>query len=126
MHRRIALWIVGCSSACSAGLRDTQALTWWTYRKHERLRGGFARTRRLPGGRCRVFESLLGGFARCTGACPMSCMMHCIMKWCMLNEKGVPHRRAPPSSKYKERVRDKFSGKPELAHRSSPGANVPL
>ncbi|OWM77732.1 hypothetical protein CDL15_Pgr012434 [Punica granatum] len=40
--------------------------------------------------------------------------------------KGVPHRRTPPSSKYKEKIRDKFSGKRELAHRSSPVVNVPL
>ncbi|PKI58285.1 hypothetical protein CRG98_021367 [Punica granatum] len=39
---------------------------------------------------------------------------------------GVPHRRTPPSSKYKEKIRDKFSGKRELAHRSSPVVNVPL
>ncbi|OWM78333.1 hypothetical protein CDL15_Pgr001054 [Punica granatum] len=39
---------------------------------------------------------------------------------------GVPHRRTPPSSKYKERVRDKFSGKRELVHRSLPVVNVPL
>ncbi|OWM72936.1 hypothetical protein CDL15_Pgr016496 [Punica granatum] len=35
---------------------------------------------------------------------------------------GVPYRRTLPLSKYKERVRDKFSGKRELAHRSSPMA----
>ncbi|PKI57418.1 hypothetical protein CRG98_022192 [Punica granatum] len=39
---------------------------------------------------------------------------------------GVPHRQTPPSPKYKEKVRDKFSGKRELAHRSSPVVNVPL
>ncbi|PKI69526.1 hypothetical protein CRG98_010101, partial [Punica granatum] len=38
--------------------------------------------------------------------------------------KGVPHRQTPPSSKYKERVRDKFSGKRELAHRSLPVARA--
>ncbi|PKI40449.1 hypothetical protein CRG98_039153 [Punica granatum] len=32
---------------------------------------------------------------------------------------GVLHRRTLPLSKYKERVRDKFSGKRELTHRSS-------
>ncbi|OWM90082.1 hypothetical protein CDL15_Pgr000869 [Punica granatum] len=40
--------------------------------------------------------------------------------------RGIPHRQTPPSSKYKERVRDKFSGKRELAHRSSLVVNVPL
>ncbi|PKI44999.1 hypothetical protein CRG98_034606 [Punica granatum] len=32
--------------------------------------------------------------------------------------RRVPQRRTPPSSKYKERARDKFSGKRELAHPS--------
>ncbi|PKI38931.1 hypothetical protein CRG98_040703 [Punica granatum] len=40
--------------------------------------------------------------------------------------KGVPHRRTPPSSKYKERVRDKFLGKRELVHRSSLGQYAPV
>ncbi|PKI77734.1 hypothetical protein CRG98_001858 [Punica granatum] len=40
--------------------------------------------------------------------------------------RGVPYRWTPLSSKYKERVRDKFSGKRELVHRPSPVVNVPL
>ncbi|OWM91295.1 hypothetical protein CDL15_Pgr000239 [Punica granatum] len=45
---------------------------------------------------------------------------------CFRLHRGVPHHWTPPSSKYKERVRDKFSRKRELVHRSSPVVNVPL
>ncbi|PKI58158.1 hypothetical protein CRG98_021446 [Punica granatum] len=50
--------------------------------------------------------------------------LDCIFSCPLCLRKGVPHRWTPPSSKYKERVQDKFSGKRELAHRSSPVVNA--
>ncbi|OWM87919.1 hypothetical protein CDL15_Pgr000336 [Punica granatum] len=70
----------------------------------------------------RVHTVKANGCSQKTVASMLSDSLNCLS----LVSYGVPHRRTLPLSKYKERVRDKFSGKRELAHRSSPVVNVPL